>query len=63
MTFRMKPVLGETHMPLDGVILAEGGNAELRSWKAFGLWVKHHPKSVSQINFAGRRSTKQEGHG
>ena len=34
--FRMKPVLGETFMPLGCVILEGGGNAELRAWKAFG---------------------------
>ena len=38
-TFRMKLVSGETDMPLDCVILEGGGNAELRSWKAFGQWV------------------------
>ena len=38
-TFRMKPVFGETYMPLDCVILKGGGNAELRSWKAFAQWV------------------------
>ena len=38
-TLRMKPVLGETYMPPDCVILEGGGNAELRSWKAFGKWV------------------------
>ena len=49
-TFRMKPVLGETVMPLGCVILEGGGNAELRAWKAFGQWVntirKASPKSV-----------------
>ena len=39
-TFHLRPVLGETRMPMDCVILAGGGNAELRSWKAFGQWVK-----------------------
>ena len=38
-TFRMKPVLGETFMPLGCVILEGGGNAELRVWEAFGQWV------------------------
>ena len=38
-TFRMKPVLGETFMPLGCVILEGGGNTELRVWKAFGQWV------------------------
>ena len=33
-TFRMKPVLGETFMPLRCVILEGGGNAELRAWRA-----------------------------
>ena len=37
--FRMKPVLGETVMPLGCVILEGGGNAELRAWKAFGQWI------------------------
>ena len=37
--FRMKPVLGETFMPLGCVILEGGGNAELRAWKAFGQWI------------------------
>ena len=49
-TFRMKPVSGETFMPLGCVILEGGGNAELRVWKAFGQWVntirKASPKSV-----------------
>ena len=40
--FRMKPVLGETFMPLECVILEGGGNAELRAWKAFG---QHHSQS------------------
>ena len=35
----MKPVLGETFMPLGCVILEGGGNAELRAWKAFGKWI------------------------
>ena len=35
----MKPVLGETFMPLGCVILEGGGNAELRAWKAFGQWI------------------------
>ena len=38
--FRLKPVLGETFMPLGCVILEGGGNAELRAWKAFGQWIK-----------------------
>ena len=38
-TFRLKPVFGETFMPLGCVILEGGGNADLRSWKAFGQWV------------------------
>ena len=50
-TFRMKPVLGETFMPLGCVILEGGGNAELRAWKAFGQWVntirKATPKPVT----------------
>ena len=37
-------------MPLGCVILEGGGNAELRTWKAFGQWVntirKAFPKSV-----------------
>ena len=37
--FRMKPILGETFMPLGCVILEGGGNAELRAWKAFGQWI------------------------
>ena len=37
--FRMKPVLGETFMPLGCVILEGGGNVELRAWKAFGQWI------------------------
>ena len=37
--FRMRPVLGETFMPLGCVILEGGVNAELRAWKAFGQWV------------------------
>ena len=37
--FRMRPVLGETFMPLGCVILEGGGNAELRAWKAFGQWI------------------------
>ena len=48
-TFRMKPVLGETFMPLGCVILVGGGNAVLRAWKAFGQWIntmrKASPKS------------------
>ena len=35
-TSRMKLVSGETFKPLGCVILAGGGNAELRAWKAFG---------------------------
>ena len=50
-TFRMKPVLGETFMPLGCVIREGGGNADLRAWKAFGHWVntirRASPKSVS----------------
>ena len=50
-TFRMKLVLGETFMPLGCVILEGGGNADLRSWKAFGQWVntirRASPKSVT----------------
>ena len=46
----MKPVLGGTFMPLGCVIQEGGGNAELRSWKAFGRWVntvrRVSPKSV-----------------
>ena len=49
-TFRMKPVLRETFMPLGCVILEGGGNAELKAWKAFGQWVntirKASPKPV-----------------
>ena len=37
--FRVRPVLGETFMPLGCVILEGGGNAELRAWKAFGQWI------------------------
>ena len=37
--FRMRPVLGETFMPLGCVILEGGGNAVLRAWKAFGQWI------------------------
>ena len=47
----MKPVLGETFMPLGCVILEGGGNADLGSWKAFGHWVntirRASPKSVT----------------
>ena len=35
-TFHLRPVLGETRMPMACVILAGGSNTELRSWKAFG---------------------------
>ena len=35
----MRPILGETFMPLGCVILEGGGNAELRAWKAFGQWI------------------------
>ena len=49
-SFRMKPVLGETFMPLGCVIMVCGGNAGLRAWKAFGQWVntirKASPKAV-----------------
>ena len=49
-TFRMKPVLGETFMPLGCANVDGGGKAELRAWKAFGQWVhtirKAFPKSV-----------------
>ena len=38
-TFRLRPALGQTRMPMDCVIVAGGGNAELRSWKGFGQWV------------------------
>ena len=37
--FRIRPVLGETFMPLGCVILEGGGNAELRAWKPFGQWI------------------------
>ena len=37
--FRMKPVLGESFMPLECVILEGGGIAELRAWKVFGQWI------------------------
>ena len=33
--FRMKPVSGKTHMPLDSQILEGGGNAKLKAWRAF----------------------------
>ena len=50
-TFRLKPVLGTTRMPMNCVILASGENAELRSWKAFGQWAtiirRASPKSPS----------------
>ena len=35
----MKPVFGDTFMPLGCVALQGGGNAESRAWKAFGQWV------------------------
>ena len=38
-TFRLMPVSGETCMPSDCVMMEGLGNAELRSWKAFGQWV------------------------
>ena len=38
-TLRLRLVSGETRMPKECVILAGGGNAELRSWNAFGQWV------------------------
>ena len=44
--FRMKPVLGETFMPLGCVILEGGGNAELRAWKAFGQWINTIRKAL-----------------
>ena len=47
-TFHLRAVLGETRMPMDCVILAGGGNAELRSWKAFGQWVKLYAKRLPE---------------
>ena len=43
--FRVKPVLGETFMPLGCVILEGGGNAELRAWKSFWPLDQHHSQS------------------
>ena len=49
-TFRAKPVLGGTFMPLGCVSLEGGGNAVLRSWKAFGHWTntirRASPRSI-----------------
>ena len=42
---RMRPVLGETFMPLGCVILEGGGNAELRAWKVFWPMDQHHSQS------------------
>ena len=50
---RMKPVLGETCMPLVCVILEGGGNAELRAWKAFG-------QRVNTIRKASQKSVTPE---
>ena len=76
-TFRMKPVLGETFMPLGCVILEGADNAELRVWKAFGQWVntirKATPNQSPRTCFVCRqkfchlhsrwRHTQQEGDG
>ena len=52
--FRMKPVLGETFMPLGCVILEGGGNSELRAWTGQR---KASPKSVipEHVLYAARK--------
>ena len=52
-TFRMNLVLGETFMPFGCVFLEGGGDAELRSWKAFG-------QSVNTIRRPSQRSVPPE---
>ena len=47
-TFHLRPVLGESRMLMDCVILAGGSNAELRSWKAFGQGSKLYANRLSQ---------------
>ena len=47
--FRMRPVLGETFMPLECVILEGGGNPEWRAWKAFGQWINTACSLVATI--------------
>ena len=56
--FRMKPVLGETFMPLC-VILEGGGNAELRAWKAFGLWINIIRKALPVTDLQSTHDTLQ----
>ena len=54
----MKPVLGETFMPLVCVILEGGGNAELRSWKAFGQRVNTIRKASPQFSHSRTRTVR-----
>ena len=41
----------ETFIPLECVILVGGGNAELRSWKAFGQWVNAIRRAFPKLVF------------
>ena len=56
--FRMRPVLGETFMPLGCVILEGGGNAELRAWKAFGQWINTIRKAFPVTDPPGTRTVR-----
>ena len=54
-TFRMKPVLGETFMPLGCVILEGGGNAELKAWKSFCHWSIRSAKRLQNLSHQNMR--------
>ena len=60
-TFRMKPVLDETFMPLGCVIPEGGGNAELRAWKAVGQWINtiRRASTVSKLPEHALYATKK----